>query len=45
MENSKAGFLNLGTVDIWGRIILSVLEEGYILCTVGYLAAFLASTH
>lgn len=37
-----AELLNFGTVDVWGQKFFVV---GTVLCTVGYLVAFLVSTH
>lgn len=40
----RAGFLHLGIIHIWGRIVL-VVVRGYPTCIIGRLAAPLASTH
>lgn len=42
MWSSKAGFLNLGSVNIWGQINLCC---GGLFWALECLAAFLASTH
>lgn len=41
--HSRAGFLGLNTMDIWGWRILGCGRA--VLCSAGCLAAFLASTH